>query len=234
MNKKEEYINRLHSVVQSLETNISAAKQDDSLPFSFFKESFKKSQEITSLIHELEMLQIEDMKSQMERLIRFLSESESKSKQQTAPATPPPPPVAVAEERNGNSNGHGNGHHNNRPTPTPILPTYTNPLAQSSAPAPKVEQPQPINHTSIPSVNDVVPTPGTKVDVKRRLSLNDRFFFQRELFANDREAMNAMMVKLNTLDTIEEMEEYLRANTTWDFESENVKSFLEIFSRVTN
>jgi len=36
-----------------------------------------------------------------------------------------------------------------------------------------------------PSLNDVITAPPTFVDLKRGISLNDRFLFQRELFGND-------------------------------------------------
>lgn len=229
MSQKEEYIDRLLNALKALENSVVAAKEDDTLSFSFFKESFKKSQEITSLIHELEMLQIEDMKSQMEKLIDFLSENkkskqaEENKKQGIGKAPLEPVLYAKTEER-------------------VVLPTYANPLAQSTATIvteeSKSEQPpiKDINNkdNTAPSINDTVSAPSSIIDVRKGLSLNDRFFFQRELFNNDRESMSTMMLKLNALDNVEMMEEYLRNNTSWNFDDEIVKSFLEIISRATN
>ena len=67
--------------------------------------------------------------------------------------------------------------------------------------------------------------------MKRNLSLNDRFFYQRELFDNKREKMNEVMDNINKLGTFEEVEGYLRNTTSWDFEDENVKGFLELLGK---
>ena len=83
----------------------------------------------------------------------------------------------------------------------------------------------------IRSVNDIIKAPPAKLDVKRSLSLNDRFYYQRELFDNDREAMNSMMLRLNAFDNYADTERYLRENTSWDFKDERVKSFLELLKK---
>lgn len=74
---KHKYIESLLSEIQELELKVANLKQNKNVPFSFFKESFKRTQEITRLLHELEFVQIEDMKTQMEKLVHFLSESEN-------------------------------------------------------------------------------------------------------------------------------------------------------------
>jgi len=61
----------LLSNIKSLEERVLAIKNSDALPFSFFSDSFHKTQEISQLLHELELLQIEEMKHQMERLVLF-------------------------------------------------------------------------------------------------------------------------------------------------------------------
>lgn len=202
MEKKNEYIDRLLQKLQSLEARVSAIKREESVPFSFFREAFQKGQEVMSLLHELEMLQIEDMKHQMEKLVLFLSESESRTS---------------VEETRKNTYAQGIA-----------LPAYTNPRNVETKKEEVVPEEVP---GVLRSVNDVIQTPPPKLDVKRGLSLNDRFYFQRELFDNDREAMNSVMTSLNAFDNYEEMERYLREKTSWDFKDERVKSFLELLKK---
>lgn len=280
MDRKSEYIDRLLNVIKSLEVKVSLAKQEDTFSFSFFRDSFKKGQEISSLIHELEMLQIEDMKRQMEKLIVILSEEEVKKNsvienkevvepdtiQTTAGASPQINENIDFKADSVNHLNDGNNkaqHHINYTkeepieTPTPnisrrssaiTLPTYVNPNTTVATDVVYTDTNKDSNREMgtkvvsdviskkniVPSVNDIVQAPGLKIDVRRGFSLNDRFYFQRELFNNDREAMNAMMTKLNSFDSYNLIEQYLKANTSWNFDSEDVKSFLDIISKGIN
>ena len=69
------------------------------------------------------------------------------------------------------------------------------------------------------------------IDIKRGVSLNDRFLFQRELFNNNRNEMNNTLDKLNSLSTYEEAEEYIRDNYSWDFDSQIVSDFLLVVKK---
>ncbi len=247
MDKKKEYITKLLAVIDNLHSKVSTAEQEDTLSFSFFKDSFNKSQEIMSLIHDLEMFHIEDMKRQMERLIVFLSENESKKQSIEEPIEP-----TIQTKIEGNQEQiieRDEKEESPIPPPAPIppiqkkssesfvLPTYVNPNINRAKDEKKeeIKNAEPaVNNINTLSINDVVKVPQAKIDVKRGLSLNDRFFFQRELFNNDREAMNSMMIKLNAFDIYEEVEEYLKENTSWNFDDEKVKSFLEVLSKGIN
>ena len=107
------------------------------------------------------------------------------------------------------------------------LPAYTNPRNTE----PKKEEASEEFSGVARSVNDVIQAPPPRLDIKRGLSLNDRFYFQRELFYSDREAMNAMMIRLNAFDNYGDTERYLRERTSWDFKDERVKSFLELLKK---
>ena len=78
------------------------------------------------------------------------------------------------------------------------------------------------------SVNDVQPVSQTIQDVRRSVSLNDQFLFQRELFNNNREAMSAMLSKLQSFSSFDLAESYLKRNTTWNFADETVDKFLQM------
>lgn len=269
MSKKEEYIDRLLNVIKSLETSVSVAKEEDTLSFSFFRNSFKKGQEISTLIHELEMLQIEDMKHQMEKLIIVLSEEDKKQtvieepKQDFVGDRVPIIPV-VSEVSTDNIKDE----YKQVVTPTVEkaveqnkeqaivsgnysvsieLPTYINPNSHISQPKrsdivieeAKEKQPNVIMDTisqnnNSPSINDIVHVTPPKVDVKRSFSLNDRFYYQRELFNNSREEMDSMMSSLSLFNNSKDIEQYLKENTSWDLEGEVVQSFLDIIFKGLN
>ena len=76
---KNDYLNSLQLELRSMEERLQSIRKSDALPFSFFSESFNKIQEISRLLHELEWLQINEMKQQMEQLVRFLSETDQRS-----------------------------------------------------------------------------------------------------------------------------------------------------------
>lgn len=78
-NKRNEFINQLLSDLKLLEERLLSVKESDTLPFSFFSTSFNSVERIARSLHELELMQIGEMKEQMERLVRFLSESDSRN-----------------------------------------------------------------------------------------------------------------------------------------------------------
>lgn len=255
LEKKKAYTDNLLQTLRNLEVQVSSIGREESASFSFFREAFQKSQEITRLLHELEMLQIEDMKRQMEKLVLFLSQSENQKPvaEETKTvefeetdidkaATIIEPEVnkeeqifseetqkIVEEEKVVRRNVYAEGI---------TLPTYSNPRNVESKQEEVVDETPVVNQVEtdngkpvIRSVNDIIQAPPAKLDVRRGLSLNDRFYYQRELFDNNREAMNSMMLRLNAFDNYEATEQYLRENTSWDFEDENVKSFLELLKK---
>lgn len=259
MDNRGENINRLLSVIKSLEESVVATKDEDTLSFSFFKDSFSKTQEIMEIIHKLEMLQIEDMKHQMEKLIYFLSETKNKIETQKTLETEEikkdsvtqveeltfiaqPEDESLLEEKEPKT--FSTPPKLNNKTTEFILPTYSNPLSnnkndennnQSVKPTPKtVEKEIQTIQNHVSSVNDVLQAPQSKLDVKHGLSINDRFYFQRELFGNNRDKMNLVMTNLNNLSSTTEIENYLKENTSWNFDNEDVKNFIDIITKGLN
>ena len=231
--KRKEYIDRVLQELNALENRILTIKNEDTVPFSFFRESFDRTQGIMRLLHEMEILQVDDMKRQMERLVSFLSESESRRKaeekemieQKTVRETVqieeisvqttaievveqvPPPQQNVYEDKI-------------------VLPEYKNPrkVEQAATPLPVVE-PRALNDTG-----QVQATPAV-LDLKKGISLNDRFLFQRELFGNSRAEMDSMMAKLNSFNNYNDAERFLKETTSWDFENQTVGMFLDVIKK---
>ena len=255
MELKKHHIEELLNNIRNLESRVAAAADNETLSFSFFKDAFQRIQELMKLLHELEMQQIEDMKVQMEKLVQFLSETENNKKTAEAvtevDSTSPEKEVVSAddsvlmEEESTESPMVDESREKKRYNPLAegvALPIYINPeekdRPKTVTPPPSPEKSLNVTTTSTisementPSLNDLHQVSTAPIEVKRSLSLNDRFFYQRELFDNNREAMSAVMNELNKLQTMEEVEEYLRENRSWDFENEHVKSFLELLGK---
>lgn len=235
METKNEYIDQLLSDLKELENRISDIKASDSFSFTFFRDSFNKTQEIMRALHELENLHIEDMKKQMEKLVIFMSENKESAKvtvAQPLPVVEEPTqailpdeivdtehPVDVEKDINPLENKR------NRYAEGVSLPEYVNPRAGATKANDASDESGEVKPV-IRSVNDMVSPPPANWELKRGLSLNDRFLFQRELFKNDRHEMNALMIKLNAFDNYADTEKYLREHTGWNFEDKIVKDFL--------
>lgn len=231
LEKRKEYIDRLLDELKTLESRVLTIKNEDTVPFSFFRESFDKTQAITRLLHEMEILQVDDMKQQMERLVSFLSESTSR-KNEEEKAVPAETVMAVSEkivEVPPQQNEY---------TRKFVLPEYKNPRQAENTPLqhpaeePVAVREQPVEEKPpARSLNDTVQIPPATLDLKRGISLNDRFLFQRELFNNSRSEMNGTIAKLNSFGNYDDAERFLRETTSWDFENQTVMSFLAVIRK---
>lgn len=316
--KRNEYIDQLLSDLKLLEERLLSVKESDTLPFSFFSASFDRIEKISRSLHELELMQIGEMKEQMERLVRFLSESDGRSSAVREPElsstkkveeeTPEnreeilndePAIIEVpvdqlhiqseyleqpdsgilqspseyvdqpehSEQPNHLDQSPYSGQsdqseyseqpkHSDLPeypstgtddivieqervsfTKRIILPEYKDPRITEAVPSPSGgigPNPAEKNGKEKPvarSLNDIIQAPPVFLDLKRGISLNDRFLFQRELFNNNRSEMNSVMERLNTLGSFEEAENYLRSEQNWNFENQTVKEFLLIIKK---
>jgi hypothetical protein len=241
LDKKKEYIDNLLTNIKSLEEKIRAVKDEGAIPFSFFCEAFNQTETIMRLLHELENLQINEMRAQMEKLIAFLSEAEN-NKHPVAKTVEAGEVREVSEEsteavQEEEVEKHEVERHevekheretaienvqqklpNSTYAKDPVFSEYKWPEKKESEIRGKNKESS--------SLNDVISAKPAVLDLIKSISLNDRFLFQRELFNNDREAMNVLMAKLNTFENYEDAEAYLRRNTSWDFEDQTVKDFL--------
>ncbi len=277
---KNKNIQLLLSEIQKLESKVANLKENQNVSFSFFKESFKQTQEISRLLHELEFTQIEDMKSQMGKLVQFLYESETSTvsekeaekdeedikevldngiitkeekedvvqevieevldKSKIQGGVFPTPfkssskerfnkeikedfPQFEDEKKDEEKDGMSEGivFESNNESQLRGFIKEDSPIASDINPL----------NSKIKSLNDFQTANHSILDIKRSISLNDRFLFQRELFDNDRHAMNNMMLKLQAFNTYEDSERYLKENTNWNFEDENVEKFLEMLKK---
>ena len=256
-NKRDKYIDQLLRDLKTLEERVITARVSDAVPFSFFNESFNKIQQIERLLHEMQLMQIDDMKHQMERLVKFLSETENKSQpisniiSETTATVEQDESPAVSEnlkESTGEAPGHDEKktadtiddepslHEGNRFADGISLPSYKNPRIANDVishpdtiyPLPEIEREEKQHVTTL---NDAIQASPAVLDLKRGISLNDRFLFQRELFNNDRHEMNNLMITLNAFDNYDSADDYLRKSMQWNFDDPVVKDFLRVIKK---
>lgn len=68
-------------------------------------------------------------------------------------------------------------------------------------------------------------------DLKKGIGINDRFYFQRELFNGNAELLNQTLEQLNQLENFESAETFLATNFNWENNNEAVKAFRELVRR---
>ena len=259
--KRKNYINQLLQELKALENSVLIIRDEDTVPFSFFRESFDKMQIIMRLLHEMEILQVDDMKHQMERLVLFLSESEARRKEEDKKAEEARKAEEVrrseeakkaAEARIAlemariekiNSGATDLEIEQTHPPQRQVyadkivLPEYKNPRKIENSP-PSYPATVPKNEqiaqplSKTPHVQQPpVPKASPSRDLLKGISLNDRFLFQRELFGNSRAEMDSVTARLNMFNNYSEAEQFLKETTAWDFESQTVTTFLETIKK---
>lgn len=153
---------------------------------------------------------------------------------QPVQVTPPPfmPPV---EEGNG------------EPVPEPdpeVLPEDDRDLEDitvefieaedNTVPEPEEEMPIPPVPTEFPEVDEAPLRVDEKLqrnlskDIRKAFSINDRFLFQRELFAGSASAMNTAIEHIEMMRSYGNAELYFYSQLHWDRENEVVQSFMSI------
>lgn len=67
--------------------------------------------------------------------------------------------------------------------------------------------------------------------LKKALGINDRFFYQRELFGGNADLMNQTLDQLDQMSGLEDARNFLMANFNWNPEDEATVGFLELVER---
>lgn len=153
---------------------------------------------------------------------------------ETAPSMPVPPPFRISEDDS------------DEPVPEPdpaIVPeaddepdiTVEFIEAEETLPEPE-DMPVPPVPTEFPEVDE--PTPPLRVDQKlqralsrdinKAFSVNDRFRFQRELFAGSADALNTAIEHIKVMTSYGNAELYFFSQLGWDRENEAVQDFMNI------
>lgn len=68
-------------------------------------------------------------------------------------------------------------------------------------------------------------------DLHKAMGINDRFFYQRELFGGNANLLNQTVDQLNQMQTLTDARSFLKTNFNWDDDHEAVAGFLELVER---
>jgi len=68
-------------------------------------------------------------------------------------------------------------------------------------------------------------------DLRKALGINDRFFFQRELFGGSAGLLNETLDQLNEMSNMEDARNFLLTNFNWNADNESVISFMNFVER---
>ena len=151
-----------------------------------------------------------------------------------APATPQPPVFRIPEELN------------DEPVPDPdpnVLPEAEDEpditvefieAEDDALPEPEDEMPVPPVPTEFPEPEEEPLRVDQKVqrhlskDIRKAFSINDRFRFQRELFAGSANAMNTAIEHIEAMTSYGNAELYFFSQLNWDRDNEVVQDFMSI------
>lgn len=112
------------------------------------------------------------------------------------------------------------------PEPEPVV-AAPEPVAEPVAAAvPVVEEPTVAATVAAPT--GVVPHLD---DLKKGISLGDRFLYQRELFAGNGELMTKTIAVLNDMASFDDADAYLKKNFQWNTESNAYELFYNLLRR---
>ena len=115
-------------------------------------------------------------------------------------------------------------------------PEPEKPVAEPEKPeVAKVAEPEPVAEPAAAERAGEVEVPHSVVpkvsDIKKAISLGDRFLFQRELFGGNGELMAKTIADLNKLNSLDEADAYITKRFSWDTESSAYELFYNILKR---
>lgn len=246
----KEKIDNLLDDVRDLEDLVAGMQEVEFYPASFFNHTFQLTNKIFNELHELENLQIEALRKQMEEhqlLIDSIQQKQSVKLQTPVMTEEKAEPFSSIEEKKPvepvvNVEPSTNSQEE---TPQQKAETDSAPQTEMKIPTePIVKEEQeavstPATETPITTVladkssvslNDVLEKKNLS-DFKKAFSLNDRFRFRRELFGGNEEKMNQAITDLNGINSYEESVEYLNNVLNWNLEDESVTAFIKLLEK---
>lgn len=110
----------------------------------------------------------------------------------------------------------------------------TEPVSEEPTPIVPIEEPVPTpladetNENAVPIANTIAKA--IYPDLKKSLSLVDRFRFAKELFANDMNRLDETLGKLNEMQSLDEAIHFLDTEFAWDWNNEPAADFKEMLT----
>ena len=179
---------------------------------SFFDRTFNLTKKILNNLHELENDQISMFRRQMEEHQALIDATPS------AAAHPQPIVVKTIEDE---IKPAENGREGVTMTET-IVPE-----------PPVVQSPEPVSVSGEkhPRLLHEVLEKQNLADLRKAFSLNDRFYFRKELFAGDEAKMSKVISDLNDVWSYEGSIAYVNEKLNWDIEDPIVAEFVQLLEK---
>ncbi|MCL1832734.1 MAG: hypothetical protein FWG45_07510 [Oscillospiraceae bacterium] len=203
----KERLEKIIEQIKRLERLTEEVRERDMYPVAFFSQAFDISNKIQDGLQEIEIFQIElieaHVKEQQAQILSEVSQSTS--------TLFPEKMIPVSSE----------------------LPEQQNHLFFQQEMVAPVNAPSAVQQ--VQKEKKVIPaySSGRKngIDLKKVITLNDRFLFCRELFANNENLMNQIFGELNMKESYDAAIDYLQERFEWNFDDENVVDFLAILKK---
>lgn len=229
----KEKIDYLLLDVQHLETMIAGMRDAELYPASFFDQSFGLARKILKELNALEAAQVELLRKQMEAHAVAL---------QDLPPAPAPAELAAAPvPAEAKAAGSESPEETTAPAPQPeenSRPAEEEKPAEAPAASAASIPPPPPAAAAAPdkranpnlSVNEILEK-RKLADFRKAFSLNDRFYFRRELFGGNESRMNQVIEQLNGLSSYDESIAYLKQELDWNLDDQAVADFVKLIEK---
>ena len=203
MSTNKERLEKLIEQIKRLEILTEEVRERDIYPVSFFSQAFDISNKIQDDLQQIEISQIE----LIERNLRAENPAVS-----IESALKQPPQLFSPQEM---------------VAPEIVHPPHVQEMIVQTKTPPPVHQVQEEQKVKLAYLSERK----NLIDLKKMLTLNDRFLFCRELFANNENQMNQVFSELNMEESYNAALDYLQKRFDWNFEDKNVTDFLAILKK---
>ena len=244
----KEKIDHLLLDIRALETLVAGVRDAEFYPVSFFSKTFDLTHKLLKELHALEGEQIETLRRQMEEHRQLIqSIPVSKAAPLPDPIVPLPEPVIEQPELVVK-----------QPEPVVEQPEVRVEQLEVVVEQPKVVEAvtEPVTKPETdpepdPVVVEAEPTPKKEpatekphavllneflekknlTDFRKAFSLNDHFYFRRELFGGDEAKMNKVLLDMNEIRSFEDAIAYLNEKLNWNIEDATVGEFIKLLEK---
>ena len=207
MMANKEKLDQLREHIKRLTLLTEEISERDIYPVSFFSQAYDITNTIQEELRQIEIAQIElfekQMKEHQAQILSFVSR-------------PQEPEKPGQQENFGDTEKMEMQENFEEPAPPPdfsppIFPAPPVPPILQKKKEPAGEHP--------------------RIDLKKIITLNDRFLFCRELFANDENLMNRTIADLNNEESFDTSMDYIKNHFDWNVENDHVVDFMNCLKR---
>lgn len=208
-----EDVDNLLARIRELELLVSEVRDKEITPASFWGNSFELTQQISRAIHRIEQNRVHELEVVLENqhsCIKEISERLNAEEQKVEKLT--------LEKKAENTEVSGFTEEI-KPIPEVKPEPVEIPKEELKVVTPKKEE------KSALSIKEILEKK-TLSDFRKSFSLNDRFFFKKELFNGDEAKMSKVISDLNEIHSLHEAIDYVQTELNWDSENSVVADFM--------